>query len=228
MAEETNDLQSLIKPPQPEEIRAEMADTRSALTEKLVALEDRVKSTVESAQFTVEQTVETVKESVHDTVRSVKRTFDVSYQVDQHPWAMVGASVAAGFMLGKALTEKPPVVIASNGIGNGHPNSLSAMTGSAPRREHSVVRHSAKRSSAKKGFLGQFHEEIGMLEKAAIGTMMGLARDWLKQAIPPLAPHLEKVMDSATTKMGGEPVGATAGSGAFASSQYARNRTADY
>lgn len=207
MAQGTNYLEGLRDEQPPEEIRAEMADTRSALTEKLEVLEERVKSTVEAAQCTVENTVETVRESVHDTVESVKRTFDVRHHVEQHPCVMVSAAVAAGYVLGNMIPGKRPAVVAvpfNNGNG-GYPASLSAMTDGARKREPAA--RPSKRH--KHGLLSNFHDEIEMLEKAAIGSVMGLVRDWLKQTIPPLAPQLDKVMDSATAKMGGEPVGAT-------------------
>ena len=44
--------------------------------------------------------METVKGTVGETVETVKRTFDVPYQVDQHPWLMVGGATLAGYMLG--------------------------------------------------------------------------------------------------------------------------------
>ena len=34
---------------------------------------------------------------------AVKRTFDLRYQTQQHPWLMVGGSVMAGFTAGKLL-----------------------------------------------------------------------------------------------------------------------------
>jgi len=212
MAEETNNLQSLLKQ-EPEEIRAEMAESRFALTNKLEALEEKVKSTVESAQAVVEHTVDTVKESVHDTVETVKRTFDLKYQVNQHPWIMVGSAFAAGYVIGNLVPEKRRSAVAAAGApalsaGNGYPLNLSAMTdGSPPKRHHDVSRHGGrKQAGVTHRLLNQFAEEIGILESAAIGAVMGLARDWLKDAVPPLAPHVEKALDSATTKMGGEPI----------------------
>jgi ElaB/YqjD/DUF883 family membrane-anchored ribosome-binding protein len=58
--------------------RQDVADTRSALTEKLAILEDRVQGTVEA----------------------VKHTVDLHYQVNQRPWLMIGASLLVGYTLG--------------------------------------------------------------------------------------------------------------------------------
>jgi len=93
------------------EMRQEIDCTRSALADKLEALEDKVMDTVQSARETVEEsiqtardsveeTVETVKTSVRETVATVKRTFDIKHQVEQHPWAMVGGCFLTGLALG--------------------------------------------------------------------------------------------------------------------------------
>ncbi len=52
--------------------------------------------TVQSAQETVEDSIQMAK----DTVATVKRNFDIKYQVEQHPWAMVGGCFVAGLALG--------------------------------------------------------------------------------------------------------------------------------
>lgn len=59
--------------------RQDIADTRSALTEKLSTLEARVQ----------------------DTVDGVKHTFDLRYQVEHRPWQMFGGSLLVGYMLGR-------------------------------------------------------------------------------------------------------------------------------
>lgn len=59
--------------------RQDIADTRSALTEKLANLEERVQETVDG----------------------VKHTFDLRYQVEHRPWQMFGGSLLVGYMLGR-------------------------------------------------------------------------------------------------------------------------------
>src|SRR5271165_3407875 len=78
------------------EMREEIDCTRSDMADKLEALEDRVRGTVQSAQETVEDSIQTAK----DTVATVKRNFDIKYQVEQHPWAMVGGCFVVGLALG--------------------------------------------------------------------------------------------------------------------------------
>src|SRR5581483_4976543 len=97
---------------EPEEvIKHQMLETLASLAEKLETLEQQVVGTVHNATSAVTDTVETVKDavqqtvqmakdSVTNTVEAVKDTFDLSRQVDDHPWLMFGGSVAAGFVTG--------------------------------------------------------------------------------------------------------------------------------
>lgn len=110
---------------EPEVIRKEMAETRSALSEKLEALGQQVVGTVQDAREAVRETVDTVKGAVTDTVSTVKdqvtgtvsdvkhsvgstvdtmkETFNVEHQVVNHPWVMVGGAVALGYVGGILL-----------------------------------------------------------------------------------------------------------------------------
>jgi ElaB/YqjD/DUF883 family membrane-anchored ribosome-binding protein len=102
----------------PDEIEREMLCTREALTEKVVALESQVVGTAHSITETVSGTVEAVKsfvsaapETVSETVRNaadavkerVMEAFDVSGHVRRNPWAALGASAAAGCVVGYFL-----------------------------------------------------------------------------------------------------------------------------
>ena len=73
MADKADDIRQQIK-----KGRQDIADTRSAITEKLGILEDRVQEAVDG----------------------VKHTFDLHYQVKQRPWLMFGGSVLVGYVLG--------------------------------------------------------------------------------------------------------------------------------
>jgi ElaB/YqjD/DUF883 family membrane-anchored ribosome-binding protein len=180
---------------QPEEIREQMAETRAALTEKLETLHERVEGTVEAAHATVDA----VTEKVQDTIQSVKRTFDVKYQVDRHPWTLVGASVLTGFTLGCLSRNMPLRVPARSEGSNGFaaPASRPAAPSSLGARAQPIP---------KEPVLSRFDEEIGKLKSVAVGAAMALVRDWLKDAVPSVSHQLDDVMDSATQKLGGEPI----------------------
>ena len=74
MADKVDDIRQEIK-----KGRQDIADTRSAMTEKLAILEDRVQETVDG----------------------VKHTFDLQYQVKQRPWLMFGGSLLVGYTLAR-------------------------------------------------------------------------------------------------------------------------------
>jgi hypothetical protein len=199
MVQASDDLRTRLEPPpaeepKPEELREQMAETRAALTEKLESLHDRVEGTVVAAQ-----------ETVQDTLQSVQRTFDLKYQVDQRPWMMMGASVLAGYALG-CLARVPLIRRAGDSI---PPDGADAEGRSSTTRAHEVLpspQADAHSTGEKGSVLSPFDEELDALKRVAIGAAMGLMRDWLKGALPSVSHQLEEVMDSATCKLGGEPI----------------------
>jgi ElaB/YqjD/DUF883 family membrane-anchored ribosome-binding protein len=66
---------------QREQVRAEIDRSAGELTSKLKALDHRARS----------------------LRRRVSRSIDLDYQVQQHPLAVFGASVGAGYLLGRLL-----------------------------------------------------------------------------------------------------------------------------
>jgi len=199
---------------EPDVIRQQIDETRSSLTEKLETLEGQVRGTVQEAKASVEGTIQNVKDTVHDTVATVKRTFDVRYQTERHPWAMVGGSVLAGFMLGSLAggRRSPGRRATFDARGGRAEYSLSSLAAPEPRRETAPEAApspspSASRPSFLSKVLHQFDGEIEQLKGIAVGALVGVVRDLVKQSVPPsLSGQLESVLDSATTKLGGKPV----------------------
>jgi len=192
-----------------DEMRQEIDCTRSAMADKLEALEDRVMGTVQSAQETVEDSIQMAR----DTVATVKRNFDIKYQVEQHPWPMVGGCFLAGLAVGSVflrirqrsrqapnrragnettLAGSPPLVAEQRSNDN-------VDTAAPPPRPHSM-------SANRPGFFGQFQEEVDKVKGMAIGYVMGLARDSIHDAMPQLASQIDDLMNSVTTKLGGKPL----------------------
>src|SRR5205807_4113480 len=73
--------------------------------------------------------------------------------------------------------------------------------------------HVPQPTATKKGpglldkLLDQFEPEVNRVKEMAIGTMVGLVRDWVTQALPAsLAPKVEELMNQTTSKLGGEPI----------------------
>ena len=74
MADKADGIRQEIK-----KARQDIAEIRSAMTEKRALLEDRVQ----------------------ETVAGVKHAFDLPYQVEQRPWLMLGGSLLVGYTLGR-------------------------------------------------------------------------------------------------------------------------------
>jgi ElaB/YqjD/DUF883 family membrane-anchored ribosome-binding protein len=235
MDQGTDDIQQSI-----EETRHDIEETRASMTEKLELLEERVRETVESAKSTVEDIMENVKETVDetvgtvkdtvgdarstvegivenvkdtmdDTVTMVKRSFDLHYQMDQHPWVMLSGSVLAGYLLGSLGTRSPAksqYTTRRSWTGAEARRSGYFATASSPEAGNPPAPYTAEthRSSLWDGTLGQFKEEFDMVKGAIISTLMSNVRDMVKESLPGIAPQLEKAIDSAATKLGAQPL----------------------
>jgi ElaB/YqjD/DUF883 family membrane-anchored ribosome-binding protein len=211
-----------------EMIEEKMKETREGLTQKLEQLEQQVvetvqnttsavSDTVESVKEVVEGTVESVQNAVEETTEAVKKTFDLRLQVENHPWLMLGGSVAVGFVAGRLLEGLMPPARATVRDALPPPSSGGVQTDggraywysdeTAPRREATPP---AKSASSENGWFDaltrQFAPQIDQLKSVAIGTVVGLVRDMVKQSLPQeLGGRLSEMLDDVTKKAGGEP-----------------------
>ncbi len=192
-----------------DEMRQDIDCTRSAMADKLETLEDRLMGTVQSARETVEDSIQMAK----DTVATVKRNIDIKFQVKQHPWAMMGGCFVAGLALGglfpatRRRFRHAPNRLAGNGTPLAGSPHLFADQHRAGSLDTATQRPRADSMPANRtGLFDQFHEEIDQIKGMAIGYVMALARDSIKDAVPQLATRIEDVMNSVTTKLGSKPV----------------------
>jgi ElaB/YqjD/DUF883 family membrane-anchored ribosome-binding protein len=192
-----------------DEMRQEIDCTRSALAEKMEALEHSVMGTVQNAQETVDDSIQMAR----DTVATVRRTFDIKHHVEQYPWVAVGGSCVAGLALG-ALFQRfwrpsrptPERLAGSQTALSGGPpfrteqrdNSSFATTTAPPPRSPATP-------PSRPGFFDRFQEEIDQVKGMAIGYVLGLVRDEIKDSVPQLASQINDVMNSITTKLGSVP-----------------------
>jgi ElaB/YqjD/DUF883 family membrane-anchored ribosome-binding protein len=209
---------------EPDVIRQKIENTRESLAGKLETLEGQVKGTVEAVSNTigsvkekVESTVENVKSTVSDTVDSVKETFDLSRQVDRHPWAAAGCSLLAGLATGYLVsgprrwrhyasefsdTASHLASRASEAVGYG-----AAGAGLSGAAAESLRGDRGPRRGVLGGLLEPFAGELDNLKDLAVGALMGVARDFIVRSVPPsLAPRVEEILNNATRRAGAEPV----------------------
>lgn len=215
----------------PEVIEAKMEETRENLAEKLEVLGEKVSKTVEKVTETVEETVDTVSETATavtetalNTAQAVKETFNFPRHIQEHPWLMLGGSVAVGFLGGylmSGLTRsahrqsryafrqarqqyyqpeyyQPASSYQPTSTGNGHSQS------------HGVTGYV-------RSWLDDIREAMGpeleRLKGMAIGASLSLLRDMAAEAIPPnFKEQVTEVFDNVTRRLGGEPVSDAQGS----------------
>jgi len=222
--------------PEPEVIRQQMDETRTALTEKIEKLEQQVIGTVQEATTAVAETVGTVKEAVQDTVASVKETvsetvetvketFDLPRQVEKRPWTMMLGSAALGFLGGYLLgggREQRSRERVAGGPHYGQARSgreeyyASRSTGNgngygATTTTSAPATSSSPARQEEPGLLDSlgttFQSELSQLKGLAVGAMGGLLRDMLTRAVPePMQHQVGDLLDNLTTKLGGQPV----------------------
>jgi len=217
-------------------IRDQMQDTRTALADKLEALESQVVSTVQSITTPVVETVESVKRAVEETVdavkdtvqstvstvsnaaeqtmESVKDTFDLSKQVERHPWLMMAGAVAVGYIGGRLLL---PDNTGSTGTpttsGSPFPDTMNRATAAPEPPRHNGHHDGARaetRESKDEGLLGSLTDtlgpEINQLKGLAIGAAVGVVRDLVTQSLSgEMGSRVKNWLNTLTEKVGGQP-----------------------
>jgi len=196
-----------------EQIQQQMAETRASLTEKLETLEQKVVGTVEEATTAVSETVDVIKDSVQGTVTAVNETvresvetvkdwFDVSAHVQEHPWLMVGGSVAVGYCMGTILSKAPQGQVQS--ASPSYPVGMQNYSNGGAREERPST---GGTQTPIKSALSSWAPEIDKLKSLALGVLFGTARELITSSVPEhVGEHLKEIFDSVTKKVGGEPI----------------------
>jgi hypothetical protein len=198
---------------EPEVIKHDIGHTASSLKDKVELLEEQVlgtvkntteavSTTVENVKESVEETIETVKETVHDIGATLRRTVDLRYHTQRHPWPMLGGSVLAGFAAGKLFGH----FVGGAGAAHGNGRHIRSTAAAAP-----YTSAPATAESSRPGLFGRLLErlepEIDRVKGMTIGAAVGLLRDLVKRSLPDsLSEKVEEVMNSITTRLGGEPI----------------------
>jgi len=220
-----------------EVIRDEMEQTRANLADKLGALETQVRETVSGATEAVSSTVEGVKDvvsTVSETVESVTETFNVSKQIEQHPWAALGMAVVAGFVAaqlfdGSSRTVTVPVPVPPPAPPPPAPElhlqpvaqqtqPVTYQAASPPAEQHDEgesILHSLREAlpdfSAllpdKKDLKEAMNTALTGVGSLAVGTLMGVVREMAVNGLPPeWQGELAKMVDNVNQQLGGRPL----------------------
>jgi len=193
-------------------IRQQMVDTRSALSDKLEALQEQVLGTVEGTTRSVTDTVQTVQEAVQDTVStvsetvtetvdSVKKSLDVTELVREHPWLAVGGAVALGYVGGRLLEDG---AVLSSTVG-----SLSSVLGmvASSGTNGPTNGHAATAGPGAGQMVGDILQQ---LQGMALGTLAGIVTDMIRPNVPEaFRGHLDELSRDLTSKFGGPTQGSS-------------------
>ena len=156
-------------------------ETRTAISQKIEMLEHRLQETVEGTKTTVEEIVDRVKDAADDFVDRTKQTFDPTYQVERHPWAMVGGAIFIGYVLG-TLESRMPFRQEAPGVYPYYPPN-------APEEEGAAVMPTAssfRQSNLWQEMSQEISGEIEHAKQALIEVGRSFVRDFFQQAIPAL------------------------------------------
>jgi len=186
-------------------IRQQMLETRTALSDKLEALQEQVLSTVEgttrtvtdtvqTVQEAVQDTVSTVSETVQDTVETVKDTFDLSQHVQKHPWLLVGGAVALGYLGGRLMENGtlPHFLAAGTTPGTGS-NGFTATPPAA--------------ATGPDWFESAAGPILKQVNEMALGALVGVAADMIQQHAPEnLKGPLDELAHNVASALGTKPL----------------------
>jgi len=202
-------------------IRDEMEQTRANLAEKLEALESQVRETVSGATDAVSSTVEGVKDvvsSVSETVETVTETFNVSKQVEQHPWMALGAAVATGFVVAQVIgRSSEPARGAPSGSTSSSSWSSSSSQPAAGAPQQSESRSDSGLMHSLGSMLpdmpdmsGVMNTVVSSLGGLAVGSLMGVIREFASHGLPQeWQGDVTKLIDQVTSQLGGKPLDPT-------------------
>jgi ElaB/YqjD/DUF883 family membrane-anchored ribosome-binding protein len=195
---------------EPEVIREQMQDTRTDLSEKLEALEERVMGvanavsdtvenvkegiadTVESVKDSVAGTVESVTDTVSSTVESVKDTFNLYKQVDRHPLALLGGSIGVGFLIGMLMP------------GRRRRKEPAAPPEPSRSEQQPPARPEPSRPPVMGGVLNVLTEGLTNLKNRALGSLVGLVKETVVKAVPSeFGEQVQTVLDNVASALTG-------------------------
>jgi len=208
----------------PEVIRQRMLENRTALTEKLEALEQQmlgvassvtntvesvkegVQETVEAVKDSVSETVDNVKETVGDTVTSVKETFDLPLQVERRPWLMLAGSVGVGMLLGAFLRRR--TVSNVGRLAGGVVRRFRGERREGPPPQAAVVEPQDGNGARKESegvtdqLLGSVKDGLNRVKDLALGTLFATVEKVLVRELPEaVESHVKNFVEEAANKL---------------------------
>jgi ElaB/YqjD/DUF883 family membrane-anchored ribosome-binding protein len=190
-----------------DEIKNDVSDilrTRLAMAKKLELLEGRIQDTVEETKAAMLEVVDTVRDTAEDFVDRAKRSMNPIYQVQQHPWIMLGTAVLGGFLLARYASQ--------DRSGNSHrtmpPGEYSGTPAEEGERSVSsrfMSRMSGWQDDMMTELTDQVQNELTHVKGALMTAAQTFLREMAKQALHLITDALERA--TAGGRPGGNPNG---------------------
>ncbi|MBX3300694.1 MAG: hypothetical protein KF693_00605 [Nitrospira sp.] len=173
----------------------DIAETRTAIADKLEKLEHRFTSTVAGAKIMAGDFATRTQSMIEDTVDSVKDATDPSRLVSNHPWVLVSGAIMVGFAVGRLLRQDGNGVIPYYPPGSHAapvmPSSGADTTSRAgvypfyPQSEEEDPSRSlsSTRSSVSSSLGPIFAESLGQLATELVDIGRFALRTWLNEVV---------------------------------------------
>lgn len=143
---------------------------------------DFIRQDIESTRASLDEKLDTLE-------TKARQTFDLNHQVSERPWLMLGAAVAAGYVLGSLGGSSD-----SEQRWSGQPTYTTDYNQHARYSPSAEPSMTDKVKSSAGDFLSQFDDEIDMLKTAAMATLTNFLRDSIKEYAPALGRQLDQTM----------------------------------
>lgn len=142
---------------------------------------DNIKQDIETTRAALGQKLDSLESKAREAV-------DLRHHVEERPWMMLGAAVAAGYVLGSIGDDSKQIDF----------DSSDAKLHATPVTDRNYETKQHHGPSAVAGLLSHFDGEIEMLKTAAITTMTNFLRDSIREYVPALGEQLDKLSPDST------------------------------
>jgi len=177
----------------------------STVSETVQLVGNTVSNTVTEVGATVRETARDLRTTVDEAMSSVRDALDLTRQMNEHPWLMVGGSVVAGYVGGRVLDSIEKGRFPTHMTLPVGPEQLLPDDSEFRERIESAPTPQRSGSFFLKALTDTFGPELNKLKSVALGVAMGLMRDKIGESVPPqLRGDVTDLVDRFTVKLGGQ------------------------
>lgn len=209
-----------------EQVTSSVSETVENIKDTVTETVSNIKETVSETSSTVSAVTESVQEGVKSVGENAKKVITEHLNfadfVDEHPYYAVGGAAAVGFLLGSMLggASTSSMTRAMSEASAPTPSTTSGShdngNGIGYERRRSASAYTSPSAAASEGSIGStmtnlFGQEMQKLKGLALGTLFGIAREFVSNSLPPaMGTQVKSIIDDITEKMGGSTLPSSA------------------